>query len=77
MFLFFHSLHIKQKSDHMEKIRWKVKRKNGDAENMSYENVSSLILERDSHIPFVQGKEGKATLERKGITSITPQIRQK
>lgn len=52
----------------MEKVRWKVKRKNRDIENVRYESVGLFILERGSHISVVQGKEWKATLERKGIT---------
>lgn len=36
-FLFFHSLHIKQELDQVEKVRWKAKRKNRAVENMRLE----------------------------------------
>lgn len=36
--------------------------------NMSYESMGLLILEKDRKISFVQGKEWKATVDRKGIS---------
>lgn len=36
--------------------------------NMSYESMGLVILEKDRQISFVQGKEWKATVDRKGIT---------
>lgn len=61
----FHSLPIREELDHVEKVRWKVKRKHRGVETRRYE--CGFLCSRNSHNSFIQGKK-QATLERKGIT---------
>lgn len=66
-FLSSHSLCIKEELDHVEKVRWKVKRKHRGVENRRHESVGLFVLETERHNSSLQGQK-QDTLKKKGIS---------